>query len=133
MIAYRLKAWLAAFAAFLLAAAALAGVTFLYSLLLSKRGFGLMGEIAETPLGVSLSAITITAPVFAILDALVTWLKHWRENRTHSELIQVIEAQSLSPHGMDLTALEKTCRLPRSVLRARVHELVLLGDRKSVV
>jgi hypothetical protein len=127
MFAYRLKTWLVTIIAFLLAMASLAALAILYNLVLNNRTFGLMGQLNNTPLSLSISAITITAPVFAILDALMTWLRHWRESRTHSELIRVIEAQSSSPKGMDIFALEKACQLPKLILRERVHELVLLG------
>jgi hypothetical protein len=58
---------------------------------------------------------------------MLSWPKSWRENRLKAELIQVIDALSGSPGGMDLEALQTESGLPTQVLRERVNELLLLG------
>ena len=65
--------------------------------------------------------------MFAIMEALVSWLRLWRENQKKDELIKVIEALSTSPKGMDIFALVRESRLPREILQDRVNELILLG------
>lgn len=124
MITYRLRIWAIQAGAVLVALCAL---TIVYSLVLNFRTFDILGGFNTSPLSTGITAISVTAPVFAIMDALLTWLKHWRENRIHGELIQVIEAVSTSPEGMDLYAIKKTCPLPILVVRERVHELILMG------
>ena len=65
--------------------------------------------------------------MFAIMEALVAWLRLWRENQIKDELIKVIEAQSTSPKGMDIDALQRESKLPREILKDSVNELILLG------
>ena len=74
-----------------------------------------------------ISVITIVAPLVAILEALISWLKLLRDNRVKDEMIKVVAAQTTSPRGMDLAALESMSGLPHHVLIERVNELVLLG------
>lgn len=74
-----------------------------------------------------LAVITIAASVFAILEALVTWLRHWQENNVRDELKEVIDALSKSSAGMDIYALERESKLPSKILQDRINELILLG------
>jgi hypothetical protein len=124
MISYRLTGFFVYACAIIVA---IAIVVIPYSLLFNSRTLGVLTEFTSTPQAVGISMIAAIAPIFAIMEALVSWLKSWRENRVRSELVKVIDAQSTSPKGMDINALERESRLPRRVLQDRVNELILLG------
>ena len=124
MIAYRLKILLTYLAAILVATLAL---VLLYSLLLSDRSLGAIGAIESPALALGLSIVTIAAPLVAILEALISWLKMLRDARIKDEMIKVIAAQTTSPQGMDFAALTTLTGLPPKVLIERINELILLG------
>jgi hypothetical protein len=124
MITYHLKS-LAVYSMAILVALAVVAIP--YSLLINTRTLGFLTEATSSPQAVGISMIAAIAPIFAIMEALVSWLKSWRENRVRSELVKVIDAQSTSPKGMDINALERESGLPRRVLQDRVNELILLG------
>jgi len=124
MIAYRLKILLTYLAAILVATLAL---VLLYSLLLSDRSLGAIGAIESPALALGLSIVTIAAPLVAILEALISWLKMLRDARIKDEMIKVIAAQTTSPQGMDFAALTTLTDMPPKVLIERINELILLG------
>jgi len=124
MIAYRLKILLTYLAAILVATLAL---VLLYSLLLSDRSLGAIGAIESPALALGLSIVTIAAPLVAILEALISWLKMLRDARIKDEMIKVIAAQTTSPQGMDFAALTTLTDIPPKVLIERINELILLG------
>lgn len=124
MLTYHLKTLLTYLAAILVATLAL---VLLYSLLLSDRSLGAIGSLDSSSLALGITIVTIAAPLIAILEALISWLKLWRDQRVKDEMIKVIAAQTTSPQGLDLVALEALTRLPRKVLLDRVNELILLG------
>lgn len=128
MFIYRVKILLVYLTTLLLGSAALAGF---YSLILSRSGSsGIQGGL-PSPVSTGLSAVALAAPVFAVTDAVLSWLKLWREGREKAEMIRMIEALSAAPQGLDLLALANETGLPRKVVTARLHELVLL-DRVAV-
>ncbi len=128
MFLYRFKIIFVYLTALLLGSAALVGF---YSLFLSKMvSSGIQGGL-PTPFSNGLSAVALAAPVFAVTDAILSWLKLWREGRQKAELIRVIEVLSGAPQGLDLLTLARETGLPRKILSARLHELVLL-DRVAV-
>lgn len=128
MFLYRFKIIFVYLATLLLGSAALVGF---YSLFLSKMvASGIQGGL-PSPVSNGLSAVALAAPVFAVTDAILSWLKLWREGREKAELIRVIEALSGAPQGLDLLTLARETGLPRKILSARLHELVLL-DRVVV-
>lgn len=128
MLIYRLKILFVYLITLLTGSAALVGF---YSLILSRSGIsGIQGGL-PSPISTGLSAVALAAPVFAVTDALLSWLKLWREGREKAELIRVIEALSGAPQGLDLLTLARETGLPRKILLARLHELVLL-DRVEV-
>ena len=96
MITYRLKILLTYLAAILVATLAL---VLLYSLLLNDRSLGAIGAIESPALALGLSIVTIAAPLVAILEALISWLKMLRDARIKDEMIKVIAAQTTSPRG----------------------------------
>lgn len=124
MTIYRLKSFIPYVIAVLVA---IAVVAVPYSLLLYFSSINTLVGIGSLTPAVTFSIIAALASLFAIMDALVSWLKSWRENRVRNELVRVIDAQSKSPEGMDIDALGKETRLPRQVLQDRVNELILLG------
>ena len=124
MMSYRLKILLQYAGAILVAMLAL---VLIYSLFLSPVTETLVGELQAPLLEFGISVVTIVAPLVAIMDGLLTWLRMMRDHRVKRELIQVIEAQSTSPGGMDMDALERESGLPREILIERVNELILLG------
>ncbi|MBP1702006.1 MAG: hypothetical protein H6Q38_1113 [Chloroflexi bacterium] len=124
MIAYRLKILLTYLAAILVATLAL---VLLYSLLLNDRSLGAIGAIESPALALGLSIVTIAAPLVAILEALISWLKMLRDARIKDEMIKVIAAQTTSPQGMDFAALTTLTDMPPKVLIERINELILLG------
>jgi hypothetical protein len=101
--------------------------SFFYALLFNRVAQTAILESGNPPLAFSISAIAVVAPVFAIMETLVSWLKSWRESQRNDELIRVVTAQSTSPQGMDIDALERESGLPRKILQSRVNELILLG------
>jgi len=124
MFAYRLKILLTYLAAILVAALSL---VLLYSLVLTDRSLSMLGSLESPALALGISVITIVAPLVAILEALISWLKLMRDNRVKDEMIKIIAAQTTSPQGMDLAALETMSGLPPKVLHDRLNELILLG------
>ena len=118
MFYYRVKIFLKYIIAVLIAIIAL---VVLYGLFL------IIGQFNNPSIALGISAIMVTAPMFAIMEALVAWLRLWRENQIKDELIKVIEAQSTSPKGMDIDALQRESKLPREILKDSVNELILLG------
>jgi len=124
MITYRLKILLTYLAAILVATLAL---VLLYSLLLNDRSLGAIGAIESPALALGLSIVTIAAPLVAILEALISWLKMLRDARIKDEMIKVIAAQTTSPQGMDFAALTTLTDMPPKVLIERINELILLG------
>lgn len=127
MLVYRLKILLVYLAALLAATLALVGF---YSLFLTRLLQSGIHGAAPSPVAAGLSAVALAAPVFAVMDALLSWAKLWREGRAKAEMIRVIEALSGSPQGMDLFALVRESGLPRKILVERVNELVLLNRIK---
>jgi hypothetical protein len=101
--------------------------SFFYALLFNRVAQTAMQESSNPPLAFGLSAIAVVAPIFAIMETLIAWLKDWRARQRNEELIQVIAAQSTSPLGMDILALTRESGLPRKILQSRVNELILLG------
>ena len=124
MLIYRLKILLTYLAAILVATLAL---VLLYSLLLTDSTLATIGSLESPSLALGISIVTIAAPLVAILEALISWLKWLRENRVKAEMIKVVAAQTTSPQGMDLAALETMSGLPPKVLHDRLNELILLG------
>ncbi len=124
MIIYRLKIGLGYLTAMVVAVAVWVLV---YRLLFSSSTQGFIAESSNPTLAFGISTITVLAPLFAIMEALVSWLKTWRENRIKRELIRVIEALSTSPEGMDVEAIRRESGLPGGILNERVNELILLG------
>ena len=124
MIRYQLNIYLRYFLAILIAFLAL---VLLYSLFLTPNTLQTIEQSDNTPVALGLSAIAVIAPIVAIMEALISWMKLWRESRINSELVKVIDAQSTSPKGMDISALERETKLPRNILQDRVNELILLG------
>jgi hypothetical protein len=124
MISYRLTTLFIYVVAILVA---MVIVVIPYSLLINSPSLGLLGEFTNTTQALGISIIAAIAPIFAIMEAMVSWLKSWRENRTRSELVKVIDAQCTSPKGMDIDALARASKLPNRVLQERVNELILLG------
>lgn len=105
----------------------IAAMVVLYRLLFNAAVLPAFEQVDSPTLAIGVSAIAVIAPVVAVTEALISWLKMWREARTKAELVKVIDAQSTAPHGMDIYALERASRLPRKILQERVNELILLG------
>ena len=97
------------------------------NLILNATTPTILEQVDSPSLAVGVTAIAVIAPVVAVMEALISWLKLWRESRLKAELVKVIDAQSSSPRGMDLSALQRETKLPRKVLQDRVNELILLG------
>ena len=124
MVTYRLQILLRYVLAILVAIFVLAVP---YSLLFNTAAMDRISQFSSPTQAIGFSIIAATASIFAIMEALVSWLKSWRENRIKSELVQVINALCTAPVGMDITALERESKLPTKVLQERVNELILLG------
>jgi len=124
MVTYRLQIFLRYVLAILVAIFVLAVP---YSLLFNTAAMDRLSLFSSPTQAIGFSIIAATASIFAIMEALVSWLKSWRENRIKSELVQVINALCTSPKGMDISALDRESKLPPQVLQDRVNELILLG------
>ncbi len=99
----------------------------LYRLYLKLFPLPVLGQNGITAVSIGVSTIAVIAPVIAIMEALISWLKLWREARLKAEMVRVIDAQSTSPGGMDIQALERASRLPHRIVQERVNELILAG------
>jgi hypothetical protein len=97
------------------------------NLILNATTPTILEQVDSPSLAVGVTAIAVIAPVVAVMEALISWLRLWREARLKAELVKVIDAQSSSPRGMDLSSLQRETKLPRKVLQDRVNELILLG------
>jgi hypothetical protein len=107
--------------------AAISAIYLLYRLFLNESTLTALSQLNNPALALGISAITIASSMFVIMEILVSLLKLWREDRNKKELIKIIDAQSLSPKGMDIFALERETKLPRKILLERINELILLG------